>query len=910
MVAAAGGRSRAYSMPLGALSPRVSAGHDEAGWSGAAGPCLTEDRNSDSDSDCTDGGYDVDDAGGAGADRESSADGQGVDSWSSADGQGVEDDALTPALWEGARPVQSRFESSRHARSARSLRRSQQLAADGAAGAHVRLSPPRLRRAAAHARGHSDDDCKVGPAAPSTAGVGDDAHMPALWERPLQSRFESSRHARSARSLRRSQQMAAAGAQGRLSPSRMRRASKHARGHSGDDCEMGPAAPSTAGVGDDAHMPALWEGARPLQSRFESSRHARSARSLRRSQQLATSGGTTFTGAHVRLSPPRLRRAAATRHASAEAQEAQVAGCDWDSPLDEKARGQGSEVRRGGAERKLPYRRRNSKQGQQALQADRARVMTSAPVSLGSSVPTHGAEDQTRVGTDDEAIEEVRPVRRERGDEVTTFYQLPPIMITGVRYVLSEEEQDYFSHLSSEDEDEGDEVAGLGRQLSEVFGQLPDSATGEDDKKHRALIESGDDTVDCRAVRRSKVEPMHSDVMMSAVLPLDSWTRDAAELERIEARFAFEPQGASFSERFQSIKRHEFAEAFWPEYSVDVGFAALVERAQTAYMGAILSRRCPGDQECSKTHAMLAPDRFLAQYFSDPDAFSSAAADLTDPAACSEEYGQCQEVLKGTWSCRCFSHKDMQRALESISTISRRATLTAVHWSADCELPDDPGKYLAAALQRTPVCCRTPRPPRGGDASAGCSSTTSSSSPRTAYNMVRSALIRHACGAAPDLSELEMQLEMHGMPGREYACDESLVCLAASYGDAQALALLYSFGANLNETQMQGLTKESSLETSASFGHVDVVDFLLQHGGECGRWRALLRLPCCVVLVWGPARGRKLEDISTEEMHGEDPLRFVHREREGRRRQEGCAPAWRQLHRSVVCFCVCALRCD
>jgi len=73
------------------------------------------------------------------------------------------------------------------------------------------------------------------------------------------------------------------------------------------------------------------------------------------------------------------------------------------------------------------------------------------------------------------------------------------------------------------------------------------------------------------------------------------------------------------------------------------------------------------------------------------------------------------------------------------------------------------------------------------------------------------------------------------MPGREYACDESLVCLAASYGDAQALALLYSFGANLNETQMQGLTKESSLETSASFGHVDVVDFLLQHGAYWGR---------------------------------------------------------------------------
>ena len=136
-------------MPLGALSPRVSAGHDEAGWSGAAGPCLTEDRNSDSDSDCTDGGYDVDDAGGAGADRESSADGQGVDSWSSADGQGVEDDALTPALWEGARPLQA--------------------------------SPPRLRRRPSaewtsppRETRHSGAECEVEPVAPSTAGVDED----------------------------------------------------------------------------------------------------------------------------------------------------------------------------------------------------------------------------------------------------------------------------------------------------------------------------------------------------------------------------------------------------------------------------------------------------------------------------------------------------------------------------------------------------------------------------------------------------------------------------------------------------------------------------------------------------------------------------------------------------------------
>ena len=123
--------------------------------------------------------------------------------------------------------------------------------------------------------------------------------------------------------------------------------------------------------------------------------------------------------------------------------------------------------------------------------------------------------------------------------------------------------------------------------------------------------------------------------------------------------------------------------------------------------------------------------------------------------------------------------------------------------------------------------------------------------------------MRHACGVVADLSELETQLEMHGMPGREYAGDESLVCLAASYGDAQALALLYSFGANLNETQTQGLTKESSLETSASFGHVDVVDFLLQHGGECCCWRALLRLRCCAVWAWGPVRGRDRQDFST-----------------------------------------------
>jgi hypothetical protein len=427
-------------------------------------------------------------------------------------------------------------------------------------------------------------------------------------------------------------------------------------------------------------------------------------------------------------------------------------------------------------------------------------------IIAGRDVVGDEEKDVPACGAEEETIEDVPRVRRDNHAQNTThYYQLPPIMISSVRYIVT-------------DSDDEREVTGLGREMSDVFGQMLEAAAPrakghqlEDQVFHDALVARGGEVWE----------------------PEDSRTNHVAELQRIEAKFAVKPQGASFFERFQYLKRQEFAEASWREYRADVEFAELVCRAQAAYVGGLLERRCRTDLECCSGHSLLRPDRFLADYLTDPGAY------WTDPATYPEARLKCQEIIKGTWRCRCYPLKDVRCALESIAIISTRVTMAAVHASDGCELPDDPAKYLASALPRTPVCCATPRARRQGDDAPAARSgrivgmvLTSSHSPRNAYNVVRAALVRHASGAAQDLSELEMQLEMLGLPEREYGDGESLVCLAATYGDAEALALLYDFGADLSETQTQGLRKQSSLETSASLGHLNVVAFLLQHGGD------------------------------------------------------------------------------
>ena len=90
------------------------------------------------------------------------------------------------------------------------------------------------------------------------------------------------------------------------------------------------------------------------------------------------------------------------------------------------------------------------------------------------------------------------------------------------------------------------------------------------------------------------------------------------------------------------------------------------------------------------------------------------------------------------------------------------------------------------------------------------------------------------------------------MPGRQ---DDkgSLICLAASYNDDKAVAVLFAYGSNLNETHQHehGLSKHTALETCAIFGHVSVVSFLLDNGGNviaCSRVRMFICVCMCAGL--------------------------------------------------------------
>jgi ankyrin repeat protein len=83
--------------------------------------------------------------------------------------------------------------------------------------------------------------------------------------------------------------------------------------------------------------------------------------------------------------------------------------------------------------------------------------------------------------------------------------------------------------------------------------------------------------------------------------------------------------------------------------------------------------------------------------------------------------------------------------------------------------------------------------------------------------------------------ELQHLLDSQGLPPTAYQDGESLLCLAASYGDTYCVELLYERGGNLNEAQPQGQTNVTALEMASWMGHEPVVDFLLAHGAFFGR---------------------------------------------------------------------------
>ncbi len=96
------------------------------------------------------------------------------------------------------------------------------------------------------------------------------------------------------------------------------------------------------------------------------------------------------------------------------------------------------------------------------------------------------------------------------------------------------------------------------------------------------------------------------------------------------------------------------------------------------------------------------------------------------------------------------------------------------------------------------------------------------------------AILRRAESGTGSTRELELLLDVQGLPPTAYADGESLLCLAASLGDVASVELLYQRGGNLNEAQPQGQTNVTAMEIASWMGHEPVVDFLLAHGPFLG----------------------------------------------------------------------------
>ena len=61
-------------------------------------------------------------------------------------------------------------------------------------------------------------------------------------------------------------------------------------------------------------------------------------------------------------------------------------------------------------------------------------------------------------------------------------------------------------------------------------------------------------------------------------------------------------------------------------------------------------------------------------------------------------------------------------------------------------------------------------------------------------------------GVTKTTAELERILDSEKLPPTAYENDDSLICLAASYGDVDSITALFDRGGNLNESQPQGKT--------------------------------------------------------------------------------------------------------
>jgi ankyrin repeat protein/thiol-disulfide isomerase/thioredoxin len=253
-----------------------------------------------------------------------------------------------------------------------------------------------------------------------------------------------------------------------------------------------------------------------------------------------------------------------------------------------------------------------------------------------------------------------------------------------------------------------------------------------------------------------------------------------------------------------------FAEQRWPTYCTEKNIAEIQAQAQAAVVFAACERINQwgaGEDgfSLSSSRTRLSLVRFLSDWARCPSVFQRDAA-------------LSQQIRDG----KC-SHENLDLlkfVMEQTPEVLKQALLVA--------LPDDPIKYLAATLERTPV--------YGGRTTPQVPPAQESMRPKL-HSQARKAIIQHASGEPGGLTELERLLDRQGLSPKIFPKEngESLVCLAASYGDTECLEMLFDRGADLNEAQPQGRTSVTPIEQAAWVGHESIVQFLLENGAFYGR---------------------------------------------------------------------------
>ena len=248
----------------------------------------------------------------------------------------------------------------------------------------------------------------------------------------------------------------------------------------------------------------------------------------------------------------------------------------------------------------------------------------------------------------------------------------------------------------------------------------------------------------------------------------------------------------AFLQQHAGLDIQKFAEQKWPQYEKDHEIQRLQSKAQAA-LAAVMDK--------SSSSLSVFVDRFVAQYFMSPHVFEFDDA-LRD------------KMLGGEYESSNYSSENATMMMKRVVEVIRECLLNS--------LPEDPEQYLATALQRTPVC---------GTAKVGKTFRMSKSTWLALFNKAKNAIRRHGSGktlaafsmcsqsefSARDFSdrcagvtkttaELERILDSEKLPPTAYENDDSLICLAASYGDVDSITALFDRGGNLNESQPQGKT--------------------------------------------------------------------------------------------------------